>query len=285
MPTTVFKLICCLFLFHFCFSDIEAQMAYGRDSEVGIWVGGAAYIGDINPDHNPKNTRPGGGLLYRYNLNPHMAFRGTIGFVRLKHEDALSKNPYQQARNLSFKSNVIEGAGQIELHFKKFIIGDPLNAITPYLTFGLGLVYFNPTAELEGETHQLQPLGTEGQNIEVVGFEQEPYSRISLMIPAGVGVKYWAKGAWNLFAELSYRHTFSDYLDDVSGTYVDDVLLGGNSTVTGALADRSGEVMDTGRIGTAGKQRGDKVTNDGYFLLNMGITYTLFNRKCLNPNR
>ena len=41
---------------------------------------------------------------------------------------------------------------------------------------GIGVLYFNPKAELDGKTYALQPLQTEGKN----------YSRFQPVIPVGI---------------------------------------------------------------------------------------------------
>ena len=62
-----------------------------------------------------------------------MALKATASATWVEHSDAISKNPYQQARNLSFKTNIIEVAGFIDLHFQKFVMGNTKYHFTPYL--------------------------------------------------------------------------------------------------------------------------------------------------------
>ncbi len=260
-------------LFAFCINPtIKAQ----NNSEVGAWIGTGTYFGDLNPDFNLTKTLPAIGGLYRYTINDYMAAKGGLAATILRHDDASSKNPYQQARNLSFRTVLIEVSGQIELHFQKFIAGSKRHATSPYVTAGLALMYFNPRTKYNDEWYNLQEVGTEGQNnSDFTG--RKPYRHIQPTIPLGIGVKHWLSNGWVFFAEAAYRTTFTDYLDDVSSTYVDSYLLG-DGTVATALADRSGEVGDL--IGDEGQQRGNSVQNDGYLLLNVGITYTIFNKRC-----
>ncbi|MGB0840300.1 MAG: DUF6089 family protein [Chitinophagales bacterium] len=272
---------CCLALGIFLINTnqtIQAQSSLlQQSSEVGLWIGSGTYFGDLNPDYSLRQTLPAAGVLYRFDVNPYVALRAGASFTRLQHRDAISDNPYQLARNLSFRSNILEFSGNVELHFMEYIIGDKKHFFTPYLTAGVGLFYFNPEAELNGEWYNLREVGTEGQNNSDYS-GNEKYKQTYVAIPVGLGFKYWAAGAWNFYVEAAYRSTFTDYLDDVSTVYVDNFLLADDPT-TVALSDRSAET-GINPIGVEGKQRGDTSSNDGYMLLNVGVTYTIFNRKC-----
>ena len=269
------KLASTTFIFFFMLTFCQNATAQ-QHSELGAWLGTATYFGDLNPDYNFANTRPALGVLYRYTLNDYMALKATASATWVEHSDASSRNPYQQARNLNFRTNILEVAGFIDLHFQKFVMGNSKYHFTPYLTAGLAIFHFNPKTKYEEEWYNLNEIGTEGQqNTDYSG--RKPYKRIQPAIPIGFGLKNWIRGKWTCHIEATYRSTFTDYLDDVSSTYVSTALLGDGSLAT-QLADRSGEVGN--RIGDAGQQRGDIVGNDGYLMLNVGITYVLFNKKC-----
>ncbi len=257
----------------------QVNSVQAQDSEIGFWVGSGTYIGDLNPNNNLMQTRPAGGILYRYTFNPYVAVKGTASYAFLQHADSISSNPFPLMRNLSFKTGVIEVSGQVELNFRKFIAGHKKHYFTPYITAGIGLFHFSPKATLNDETFSLRTLGTEGQfNSDFTG--RKPYKSIQVAIPVGVGIKYWMRKEWSFFVEVGYRSTSTDYLDDVSSEYIDPFLIGGANSTTGLLSDRSGEVNPE-PLGVEGKQRGDSTNNDGYLLLNIGLTYTIFNRKCI----
>ncbi len=259
----------------------NTQKALAQTQEVGLWIGSGTYFGDINPDFSFRNTRPAFGGIYRYTVNDYITLRAGIGATRLEHADSTSRNPYQQLRNLSFRTNVFELTGQIDLHFKRFEIKSKKYYATPYLTLGLSAFMFNPKAQYQGEWYDLRELGTEGQqNTDVSG--RTPYKKVQAAIPIGIGYKQWMRGSWSFYAELAYRQTLTDYLDDVSKTYVDTYLLG-DGTITEALADRSIEGGATVAVGDPGQQRGDRVANDAYLMFQIGITYAIFNNKCVGP--
>lgn len=88
-----------------------------------------------------------------------------------------------------------------------------------YVFTGINGFWFDPTAVApsNGISYSLQPLGTEGQ---FVLPSRDPYSRVQVALPLGVGFAFRITDDINLNVELSYRRSFTDYMDDVSSTYV-----------------------------------------------------------------
>ena len=148
--------------------------------------------------------------------------------------------------------------------------------ISAYGFAGIGAFYFNPKGELNGKFYALQPLGTEGQGaIET----RKKYSRIQLCVPMGVGFKYAIDRHWSIGLEFGLRHTFTDYIDDVSKTYVDPALLiRENGVLAAQLADKSRPedfLPDYSGITEAGSQRGDPRHNDSYMFAIFSVNYRL----------
>lgn len=259
-------------LVSFCFIShfIQAQ-----NSEIGLSIGASNYIGDLNTGGRLKKMRPAVSALYRYTVNDYVMLRAGAAFGMVAAADSVSNNPFQKARNLSFRSNIFELSGQIDLHFKKFKIGSEKHYYTPYLTSGLAIFHFQPKARYNNEVYNLREYGTEGQLSDFTG--REKYKLFQPAILLGGGVKYWASGPWSFYLEACFRKTYTDYIDDVSTTYVNQALLA--DPISRGLSDRSGE---TGiePIGGADRQRGDSVSKDGYWFTTTGITYTIVSKRC-----
>lgn len=231
--------------------DVNAQR-----SELGIFSGVSSYLGDLNPDNLYSQVSFSGGVGYKYNISSRWAFKVEGAFARIQGDDKLTGNP----RNLNFRNDLLDFSAQLEVNFLRFFTGLKTYKFSPYLTFGATLFFSNPKAYYNDPVTKnsywidLRPLGTEGQ-----GSLQYPdkkiYSAAQFAIPFGIGFKYSVNKRVNIGLEWSMRKTFTDYLDDVSGQYVDPSILSPEGAI---MADRS-EVKNP-----VGSYRGDPSKKDWY---------------------
>ena len=269
---TILPIIICLSSFH----------GKGQDLEYGAMVGISNYFGDLNTNASFEFVGPVSGMFFRYNMSHRFAYKVGFNYARIAFEDAASKEVYQQMRNLSFSSDIVELTNQIEFNFFKYDKEKEQHSFTPYLLLGFSVFYYNPKAEYQGEKVALQPLGTEGQGQS--GSDKKKYSRISFALPIGGGFKYAFTPFWAIGIEGGIRKTFTDNLDDVSTSYPESLNSGDQSSLSNALADRSGEVVDP-PIGQAGKQRGWKENRDDYLFVGVTISYSPIKVKCPKPSK
>lgn len=184
---------------------------------------------------------------------------------------------WRKQRNLDFRSNMWEAYAAVEIYptmlFKKYDDYDPL--IKPYFFVGAGLFHFNPEGSITDVNgvqtwYKLQPLHTEGE-----GFPQYPdkknYSLTQLNIPLGGGLKFRISDKVNTALELLYRKTFTDYIDDVSTTYIDPNnfylnLTPANAAIAAKIADKTRGIVTPGvNRYPPGTQRGNSKNMDAYF--------------------
>lgn len=260
---------------------IQVQAQHAR-SEIGALGGVSYYLGDLNPSKHFLGSKIAGGIIYRYNINPRFAFKINIYTGTIQADDAISKANVR--RNLSFKSNITDISTQLELNFLPYITGHEKYFISPYIFGGLSLFYFNPQAEYNKTWYHLKPLGTEGQGTTLAG-SKEPYSLSSISVPFGLGLKYspahfkikFLKPLKTLSIGLEWgiRKSFTDYIDDVSTSYVDPVVLAAEKTDMAAiLADRT--LYEPDEIhSSVGLQRGNSKTKDWYCFTGIFITYRI----------
>ena len=267
----------------------DNPVVYELGGSVGLMncltdVGGRSGIGKkFVKDLNIGNSQFAGSIYFSAIYKNAVALRleGTFGQVKaydsiLRNVKATTFGRYE--RNLSFRSNITEFMAVAEIHplfiFKKYDENDVAPKYSPYLLAGIGYFSFNPQAQLNNRWVDLQPLSTEGQ-----GFAEypnrKPYSLHQVCIPVGVGVKYELSSMLNLRAECVYRILHTDYLDDVSTTYIDPNLYSNYFTgtkLTNALLlnDRQYE-LDPTHITTPGDQRGNPKNNDSYFSFNIKV--------------
>ncbi|MBK8611314.1 MAG: outer membrane beta-barrel protein [Chitinophagaceae bacterium] len=250
---------------------------YVQKGEFGITVGMAHYFGDLNTRAAINRPKPALGAFFRKQFGNYVGVRLSAHYAQLGYSDTYSKNAYQQKRNLSFNSNIWEVAIQGDFNFFKFMPGDPDHAFTPYITLGVGAFTYDPYAFTDGQKEFLRPLGTEGQ---LIGYEgRKPYNTLAICIPLGVGIKYNISDKINFSFEVAHRFTSTDYLDDVSTTYIGSGRFNPASTAK-LLQDRSVELDPLDPLGIEGRQRGWSKQKDQYIIAEVGITYNLSTYRC-----
>ena len=254
------------------FACLSLQPIFAQRSEIGFMLGTSFYLGDLNPTGIFKQSQFAGGFVYRYNFTPRWALKANVYFGNVQGSDAKTNKHYE--RNLSFKSPITEISAQVELNFLRLYNVPSKNHFAPYIFAGISLFSFNPRAELDGRYYDLQHLGTEGQGLDG---QKKFYSLCNAAIPFGIGIKVNIAKFMCIGVEWGMRYTFTDYLDDVSGTYYDNGMLeDARGQFVARLADRS-EVLHE-----AGSGRGNSTTKDLYSFAGATITFKIGNedRSC-----
>ncbi|MDX2136149.1 MAG: DUF6089 family protein [Saprospiraceae bacterium] len=246
-------------------------LAQMKGWEAGGWLGISNYFGDLNTNFRFNRTSWSAGAGARYNFNDRLALKMAANAGHISAFDSDSDNAFELRRNLSFESMVVDLSAQFEFNFLPYTHGHRENLFTPYLFGGPAVFFFNPQAELDGETYNLREYGTEGQ------FKGEEYNTTQAALVYGFGFKTDLSYRLSLNIELSARKIFTDYLDDVSGVYADiRDIESQRGEIAARLADRSVEPM----IGEPGRQRGNGKTNDTYVFLQAGVMYYFGQIRC-----
>ena len=284
----------------------------GTNNYMGDLGGGskdAAHFLGIR-DFDYQVTRPTFQFGYRYRFAQMLTAKIQMSYATLSGNDAASGHVGRRARNLSFKTPVIELGGQLEFFFLEekvspryaFSSLGGIRNIAAYVFIGFGGFYYNPKAKGEdGKWYELRPLGTEGQyaNPDGTPFEYtsfykpyetvktpEPYGKFASFISVGLGAKYNINRQWAVGIEISNRYTSTDYLDDAHDRYFNysDFGLTPPNELTNYFADRHLEVIsyETGEIGGAAEPyhsgktgRGNPDYNDAYIFTVVHVYYTL----------
>ena len=254
-------------------------------SELVLRGGGMTYIGDLNNQSafGQVNLAGGGGWRVRLDNRWSLRVEGAYGTLEADHD-------WLEKRNLSFRSRLTEGGVMAEFNFRPYGSGATDYQWTPYLFAGVALFHFDPQAryvDARGDTlwARLQPLCTEGQGTTAYP-DRHPYPLTQVAMPFGMGVKLRLGKHVSLTAEYGFRRTWTDYLDDVSTTYVGSTLLQkevNEGNLAAQLADRSTVPNQPGI------KRGDDSLNDwySYFNISIGVNMnTLFgwmrSKRCRN---
>jgi hypothetical protein len=185
---------------------------------------------------------------------------------------------YRKQRNLDFRTNIAEAYLAFEV-FPTLLLNlyepDFKPRILPYGVLGVGYFHFNPQGSLTDQYgdkvwYYLRPLHTEGE-----GFAEYPerkeYSLNQINIPMGLGLKYFISDRVNVSFEILLRKSFTDYIDDVSTTYVNPdlynkYLTAHDAAVARQISDKVFAIVNPGLTrNSPGTQRGNPNQNDSYF--------------------
>ncbi len=266
----------------FSFNSVKAQESIVQEGEFGIGLGAGHYFGDLNTRAKINRAKLAASVFFRKNLGNYIAVRIGASFAQLGYSDKYnSYNKNMFTRNLSFNSKVWELSLQGDFNFFRFMPGEPEYSFTPYITFGAGIFSYDPYAYLRDEKIQLRPLNTEGQGSTLYP-DRKPYGSMAISIPFGGGIKYAFNERINIGFEILHRFTNTDYLDDVSKTYVDPSVFppnpDGSTSNAQLLSDRSYELGTP--IGIPGRQRGNSKQKDQFVTAMFHVTFNLQSYKC-----
>lgn len=262
----------------FSLQGFSQMNEFVQEGEFGITAGVAHYFGDLNNRSRINRPKLAIGGFIRKQFGDYTAVRLSGHFARLGYSDIYSSNEYDLRRNLSFNTNIFELALQGDFNFFKFNPADPEYTFTPYATLGVGVFNYNPYAFYKNQKVFLRPLHTEGQTFYK---NRKEYGSMALCFPIGFGVKYALNDRINVSFEITHRFTTTDYLDDVSTTYVGADKFpstSGGKSIAGIMQDRSFEVGSP--IGIEGRQRGFSKQKDQYTIAEVGISFNITSYRC-----
>lgn len=219
------------------------------------------YFGDLAPANNILSTeisqiKPGISAFIQYRYGPRMSLKAELLYGRLTGDDFTSANPNDDQsrsryiRNLSFRNDIFDFSLMSQFYISKnYLDFQQRKFFNFYVNVGISVFYHNPKGKVPefkinderypnfGEWVALRPLGTEGQFSE--HYDSKPYSAAQFSIPVGGGFVFRLNERLDLTFEVNYRLLLTDYIDDVSGNYVDPGAL--DSDLAKSMSDRSKE--------------------------------------------
>ncbi|PLX20700.1 MAG: hypothetical protein C0599_08635 [Salinivirgaceae bacterium] len=160
-----------------------------KKADIGLMLGGATYIGDLNLETPFHMVRPAAKVFYRRNIHSRLAVRGNLGYYRLAGDDAKSDFVYQNLRNANFQREILETSAFVEFNFLKFEQSPRYNYISPYIGAGLGVMMLDYT------------------------FAKSVIENFT--IPFGLGLKVGLNERFAIGFEYTVHKTFRDDIDKI----------------------------------------------------------------------
>jgi hypothetical protein len=189
----------------FIYSKTQAQHV-----EIGVFLGTSYYVGDINPNNQFVNKiNPALGVLYRKNLSKRYALRYAFNFGYLSATDNYNGAEWNEFRDISFSSTLMEVSGLLEFNFLSYQINNYNTApFSPFVFIGAAV--FRVAPEVKNNTTNLS-------------FKTKDL--IAPSIPFGFGVKFNFVRNLGLNIEWGMRKTFTDEIDGLLPTFSNGLQL------------------------------------------------------------
>ena len=284
------------------FSNAQSISSPNGKFEIGLGIGPIFFLGDLGgglgkgtkfvKDVNLPMTKMQKGLFFNYYPQEWIGFRIAVNHGILEGADSAIKEKggdesYRYNRNLHFRSSLLEAYAALEFYPTVFLeqYEGLQGKIRPYGLVGLGMVKFKPQTQYyspNGTTRwvDLEPLQIEGQGM--AEYPDRPRYKLTTMeIPLGVGVKWFVKENMYIGMEILHRHTFTDYIDDLSKDYIDPALYDKyltpeNALVAKQVQDRKLDPLFSRQPTFVGEERGNPKNNDAFFSSILRFGWRLF---------
>jgi len=180
---------CILFILLLGFTAVNAQI-----HEIGVFLGGSNYIGDVGPTTYIAPDEFAFGLLYKWNKSPRHSWRISYTQAKITSSDLKSDSPGRIQRGYYFENNIKEVSLGLEFNFFDFNLHQNEFKVTPYIYGGLSFFAYE-------------------ELFYILGKQKIDYRNGSLAIPMTVGVKTNIMGQIILGVEVGARYTMTDNLD------------------------------------------------------------------------
>lgn len=202
--------------FYVCTPAIYSQTNNNPKFQFGVGAGTFIYQGDLTPSAlgSYRTMKPVISLFASKFLTPSFSARANLAFGGLRGDDAKYSNPaYRQQRNFNFRSPVAElsAIGEWNVLGRNYIS----RGLAPYVFAGVGYSFLRirrdwsnlNTEYFSAESELMTGLTEDAQRSLPKGL---------LVMPVGIGARYYLSDKIGISAETSYRFTSTDYLDGFS---------------------------------------------------------------------
>lgn len=180
------------------FTSISIALV-GQVHEVGGFIGGTNYVGDIGRTNYIYPNTLAGAIIYKWNWNPRIALRATYSYLPIAGNDKNADTDFKVSRGIEFSNTIHELAVGMEYNFYEYDLSSDDKFSTPYILLELAAFnYKSPRVE----TAPNQYLYT---------------NKTSYTVPFGVGYKSRLYGALAFAIEAKLSYTFEDDLDYSTG--------------------------------------------------------------------
>ncbi|WP_396195699.1 DUF6089 family protein [Flavobacterium sp.] len=164
-------------------------------NEIGVFLGGSNFVGDVGKTNYIAPNEPAFGILYKWNKSPRHSYRFSYTQSTISANDLDSEVPGRNLRGYRFENNIKEFSAGMEFNFFDFNLHEILKRkISPYVFTGISYFAYDELFVVNGNT-------------------RKDYTEITFAIPMIVGIKTNILDHFVLGLEVGARYTFTDNLD------------------------------------------------------------------------
>ena len=168
--------------------------SFGQIHELGVFVGGSNYMGDVGKSDYLAPDDLAIGILYKWNKSTRHSWRFSYAQTSISAKDVESKAPNRNLRGFEIKNNIKEFSAGLEFNFFDFDLHQSEFVFSPYVYSGISTFVYNETFIINKES-------------------KIDYQDYSFAIPMVVGIKAKIANSLVLGLETGARYTFTDNLD------------------------------------------------------------------------
>jgi opacity protein-like surface antigen len=177
------------YIFILGISKLDAQI-----HEVGVFLGGSNYIGDVGRTDFVSPNQPAFGVMYRWNKSPRHSWRISYIQSKITGNDLDSNVPGRYNRSYNFENNISELSAGLEFNFFDFNLHEFGFKLTPYVYSGLSYTNYEELYFANGEARK----DTDSH---------------AFALPMIIGIKTNITPNLILGIEAGSRYSFTDNLD------------------------------------------------------------------------
>ena len=204
-----------LMLFYLCSPTLHSQ-TFNPKFQFGAGAGTLIYQGDLTPSAvgSYRTARPVINILAAKFLNRFFSVRGNLALGGLNGDDSKYDKPeYRQQRNFNFRSPLIEASvlGEWNILGRNYIA----RGFAPYIFGGIGYSFLN----IQRDWSRLNAEYFSAESTLMSGLAEDAQHSLPrglVVLPVGLGARYYLSDKFGISAESSYRIQSSDYLDGFS---------------------------------------------------------------------
>lgn len=177
------------------FCLIFQNVLIAQINEIGVFMGGSNFIGDVGKTNYVAPNKLAIGILYKWNKSPRHSYRISYTQSTISGNDLDSEVRGRVERGYKFKNEIKEVSAGLEFNFFDFNLHEELTKkITPYVYTGITYFAYDELYVINGET-------------------KKDYKARTFAIPMVVGIKSNVLENFVLGFEVGARYTFTDNLD------------------------------------------------------------------------